>query len=248
MGFPHAPFPENLYRMNEIYILDVFVPVEQEANEEENMKKLFFVFALILTLSLCLCSSASAATLFPMPPEINPEHLEKTACYARITKYDEEKNALIVELMAREVFTYEEMMSLQAGDSIYTGGEEILIHSFTPTDWCSVILINDGDVFFFEAQDGYCRMVDANCYLWNVVAVIECPVKDDLLLLDYVNDNTGDMLDLPIVLTAQELTDKMLAEQASDRYHIGFAADNVSVVFDGEGDLAVIRRFYVPWQ
>ena len=91
-------------------------------------------------------------------------------------------------------------------------------------------------------------MVDEDCYLWNVVAVIECPVKDDLLLLDYVNDNTGDMLDLPIVLTARELTAKMQAEQASDRYHIGFAADNVSVVFDGEGDLAVIHRFYVPWQ
>lgn len=213
------------------------------------MRKVSFVFSLILILALCLCSSASAATLFPAPSEINPEHLEKTACYARILKYDEEKNALIVELIEQEIFSSQEISALQVGDSIYTGGEEIVIESIAyADDWCGVIGFNDWELFFFEERDGYYRMVDEDCYLWNVVATIECPVKDDLLLLDYVDDNTGDMLELPAVLTAQELTAKMLAEQVSDRYHIGFAADNAYVIFDAEGDLAIIHRFYVPWQ
>ena len=205
--------------------------------------------ALVLLLSLLLSATASADMLTAMAMEFNPERLEKTSCNARIVGYNEAQNTLTVQLTAPEIFPTQELYELSVGDSIYTGGQEILIESISYDDnWCGVIGFNDWEIFFFEEQDGCYRMVDEDCYLWNVVAVIECPVKDDLLLLDYVNDNTGDMLDLPIVLTAQELTDKMLAEQASDRYHIGFAADNVSVVFDGEGDLAVIRRFYVPWQ
>ena len=85
-------------------------------------------------------------------------------------------------------------------------------------------------------------------FFWNSVAVIECPVTEDLLLLDFVDDNSGEGVALPRVLTAGELTEKMLAEQVSDEYHIGFAIENVYVVFDGEGQLASIHRYYVTWQ
>ena len=213
------------------------------------MKKLSVMLAAMLVLSMLVCSAAFAATtLMPMPTGIDPAHLEKASCYARILGYNELENTLTVELIAMEYFDRQALGNLQVGDSIHSGGEEVLIEEITPTDWCDTLVFNDGNLFFFGDRDGYYRMSTEDEYFWNSVAVIECPVKDHLLLLDYVDDDTGDMLNLPAVLTARELTVKMLAEQASDRYHIGFAADNVTVTFDGEGNLAVINRFYVPWQ
>ena len=205
--------------------------------------------ALVLLISLLLSAAASADVLTAMPVELDPERLEKTTCNARIVGYNEAQNTLTVHLTVPEIFPTDELYKISVGDSIYTGGQEILIESIShDDDWCGVVGFNDWEIFFFEERDGCYRMADEDCYFWNVIAVIECPVKDHLLLLDYVDDDTGDMLNLPAVLTARELTVKMLAEQASDRYHIGFAADNVTVTFDGEGNLAVINRFYVPWQ
>ena len=68
-------------------------------------------------------------------------------------------------------------------------------------------------------------------------------------VLDYIDEEAaGDALTLPRVYTAQELKNKLLAEQASDDYFVGLATNNAYVVFDGEGNLATIQRFYVPWQ
>lgn len=206
------------------------------------MKKAFFL-TVALFLSLVLCSAASAGTtITALAMDIHPDHLEKTASYARIVGYHAEKNALIVELIAPEVFSYDEMDALQAGDSIYTGGEEILIESITPTDWCDVMVFNDWDLFFFGEREGYYRMSDEDDYFWNVVAVVECPVEDHLLFLDYIDDHSGDMLELPIVRTASEFLERL------ENSPVSFVDNNVYVVFDGEGKLAAIHRYYVPWQ
>ena len=213
------------------------------------MKKLAAVLAAMLAFSMLVCSFAFAATsLMPLPTGIDPAHLEKTACYARIHGYNQAENTLTVELIAMEYFDRQALADLQVGDSIHTGGEEVRIEEITPTDWCDTLVFNDGNLFFFGDRDGYYRMSTEDEYFWNSVAVIECPVTEDLLLLDDIDDNSGEEFALPRVLTAGELTEKMLAEQASDAYHIGFAAENVYVAFDGEGRLAIIHRYYVPWQ
>lgn len=213
------------------------------------MKKLSVMLAAMLVLSMLVCSAAFAATtLMPMPTGIDPAHLERASCYARILGYNELENTLTVELIAMEYFDRQALANLQVGDSIHSGGEEVLIEEITPVDWCDMLVFNDGNLFFFGDRDGYYRMSTEDEFFWNSVAVIECPVTEDLLLLDFVDDNSGEGVALPRVLTADELTEKMLAEQASDEYHIGFAIENVYVVFDGEGQLASIHRYYVTWQ
>ncbi len=208
------------------------------------MKKLSVIIALVLTLSLLLCPLASADVITALATEINPEHLEKTASYARILGYNEETNSLTVELIVPEVFDWEDVLNLNVGDSIYTGGQEVEIRSIEgKEDWCGVILINGEDVVLFEERDGYYRMADEDDdYFWNVLAVIECPVTDSLLFLDFIDENTGDMLSLPRVRTAEEFLDRL------ENSPVPFDANNVYVVFDGEGNLATINRYYVPWQ
>ena len=217
------------------------------------MKKLSLMMILIFTFSLFLCSAASADVITALAIEVNPEHLEKTASYARILGYNEEGNTLTVELIVPEIFSREDVEALKVGDSIYTGGREVTIESIEKVDhWGDYIKINDGNVNLSRRSDGsgnFAAVSEWNdAYTWIELAVIECPVKDSLLFLDYINDENGYALELPVVRTAPELTARLLEEGADQVFAVGLTADNVYVIFDGEGNLATIQRFYVPWQ
>jgi len=215
------------------------------------MKKLSLMMVLIFTLSLFLCSDASADVITALAIEVNPEHLEKTASYARILGYNEESNTLTVELIAPEVFDQDEVEALRLGDTIFTDGREVEIKSMEVTAW-GTYLINDqgasGDSVFLQRDlSGNYRSDRENGYVWNTVAVIECPVQDSLLCLSFMDDQTGDTLELPRVLTARELTAQVFTEQPAEDYFATWASDWVYVVFDGEANLAMICRCVVPW-
>ena len=47
---------------------------------------------------------------------------------------------------------------------------------------------------------------------------------------------------------AEFLEDVFCDDPHSDKYEVGLNIDNVYVVFDGNGQLAVIARFFVSWQ
>ena len=217
------------------------------------MKRHFISFFLILSLLMAACFPASADVITALAIEVNPEHLEKTASYARILGYNEESNTLTVELIVPEIFSREDVEALKVGDSIYTGGREVTIESIEKVDhWGDYIKINDGSVNLSRRSDGsgnFAAVSEWNdAYTWIELAVIECPVKDSLLFLDYINDENGYALELPVVRTAPELTARLLEEGADQVFAVGLTADNVYVIFDGEGNLATIQRFYVPWQ
>lgn len=214
------------------------------------MKKLSAVVTLVMILFLLLCSAASAHTITALAVEVNPEHLEKVSSYARIRGYKEENNTLTVELIAPEVFSGEDIAALQVGDRIYTAGKEVAIESISYNDdWCSTLFINGESLFLFQDRNGnYTMMADEDDCVWNTIAIVECPVKETLLFLDYVDEETGNALTLPVVHTARELTGRLLEEDASEVYTVGLSANNAYVVFDEAGQLATIQRFYVPWQ
>lgn len=219
------------------------------------MKKLSITLALMLTFFLHLGSAASAETITAMAVEVNPEHLEKTASYARILGYNEENNTLTVELIAPEIFRGDEVAALRVGDGIYTGGQEVPIRTIEEKEWGAIVINEgeyeyaDGSVYLFQDIYGNYRPERYANYTWISLSTVECPVKDHLLFLDYIDEAAGgDALTLPIVYTAREFTEKLLAEQASDEYHIGLGIDNAYVVFDGEGSLATIQRYFVSWE
>ena len=217
------------------------------------MKRHFISFFLILSLLMAACFPASADVITALAIEVNPEHLEKTASYARILGYNEEGNTLTVELIVPEIFSREDVEALKVGESIYTGGREVTIESIEKVDhWGDYIKINNGSVNLSRRSDGsgnFAAVSEWNdAYTWIELAVIECPVKDSLLFLDYINDENGYALELPVVRTAPELTARLLEEGADQVFAVGLTADNVYVIFDGEGNLATIQRFYVPWQ
>jgi len=218
--------------------------------EKYSMKKLPLFIVMMLIFSLLLCSAAFADTITALAIEVNPEHLEKTASYARILGCNQENSTLTVELIAQEVFSGEDVLSLKPGDSIYTGGREVTIESMAyDDDWCSTVFINDGELMLFQDRSGnYTMMADEDDYVWNAVAQIQCPVRPSLLFLDSVDHETGEPLSLPVVRTADELMEELRAAGPAEAYTVGLATNNVYVIFDGEGNLAAIHRYYVPWQ
>ena len=232
------------------------------------MKKLSIAFFLLLSLLAAACSPASADVITAMAIEVNPQHLEKTASYARILGYNSDSNTLTVELIAPELFACDDVEALQPGDSIYTDGRddvealqpgdsiytdgrEVLIETIEVTGWGAYLMNDQGEgsdpVFLLPYKNGNYIADRKSDYVWNTVAVIECPVNDSLLCLNFIDDQTGNTLELPIVLTAHDLTSTIFAEQAAEEYFVTWASNKVYVVFDGEGNLAIIDRYVIPW-
>jgi hypothetical protein len=224
------------------------------------MKRLMLVWVMMLCLvPVLVCSAASAETITALATPVNPEHLEKTASYARILDYNDERNTLTVELIVPEVFAEEDVLELEVGDAIYTGGEEVPIRTIDWYEDYGYLVLNAGA---YEHAPGsvYLHMDRWGNYMpdryghptYNTIAVLECPVTETLLFLDYTSAETGDALKLPIVRTATELAETIQSIEESRLtkadYMVGLDIDNVYVVFDGDGQLAVVQRIFVSWQ
>ena len=212
------------------------------------MKKVSFLIVLVLILSLLLCPLASADVITALATEINPEHLEKTASYARILGYNEETNSLTVELIVPETFARDDVLALQPGDGISTDGKELTVATIQFGKDFQYAIINDWEDEYVGETVDLVANIDENFtpmayddYTWSSVAVLDCPVTESLVLLDYF-DASREIRTLPLVYTADEIIDMIAHDDHKD-----FAANNVYVVFDGEGNLAVIIRYYVPW-
>ncbi len=204
---------------------------------------------LIFLLTVMICSSASAGTcITALATPVNPDRLACIAVNARITGYDAGNNVLILELTVPEVFSGEEVRNLQAGDSIYSQGREILIQSVEP-DEAGSLRVNsgkseDGTLWLREDPEGNYRATDGEKPLWSVLTEVQAPVTESLLFLDGIYPESGAQRALPAVYTAGQLPEMLAAEE--DGAGAGFGKDNVYAVFDAEGRLAVIERYAVP--
>ena len=208
---------------------------------------------LLLLLALILCSSASAGTcITAMATSVDPDNLACTAVNARILGYNPDSNSLTLELIIPEVFSAEEVENLKVGDAIYSQGKEIPVKSIE--DDVLSISINGGSYEYEEGtlwlvqdstDDRNYRSMYYNDYFWTSLAELQVPVPDSFLFLDDI-DTLGGPLPLPAVYTAKEFL-RILREEA-EYDGVGFATNNVYVIFDGNGALASIERYYVPWQ
>ena len=214
------------------------------------MRHLIPVCMTILSLaSAPVCSAAYAETITALAVPVNPEHPEKTASHARILGCSEERNTLTVELIAPEIFAEEDIRELAAGDAIYTDGEEVRIQSIDRYEEDGYLVINEGknenapgSVRLRRDRRGSYMAERCGQPIYNTLAVIECPIRDTLLFLDYTGAETGGAPDLPIVSTAAEF-----AALIRDGF-LNPGLDNVCVVFDGDGQLAAVHRLSVPPQ
>ena len=197
--------------------------------------------AFLLTLILLFTAAGACAdtvTALAMEPYL--ESNTGYACRARLHDYDPETNMLEIELVVPEVFAKEDIEGLWEGDSIWAEGREVAIQTISRAE--GEVLLNENtedEVFLTEDLQGYYRTTDpvSADYYCLELARIELPVPEHLVLLDANDPEAGD---LPKVYGAQEF----IAQKTQDPE---FCRDDVYVVLDGNGELAVIYRYYTPW-
>ena len=204
------------------------------------MKRLFtLLLASILWIGT---ASAEHTVVTALAAEVNPENLVSVAADAKVLAYADGK--FTITILVPERFDPEDIKALKPGDAIYTKGREIEIRSITERDGYIVLNPDTNDeVWLFESVDMNYWVMDVNDNTWLELATVTVPASGHLLFLDGINPATGEALLHPTVHNRENLLTIM--NTADDP---GLDIRNVEVVFDENGELALIRRSYVPWQ
>ena len=210
----------------------------------------------VLCLALCLCLPLAAGTaaadrtvVTALAADVNPDTLVSVAVDARIPEYDPASGLLTVELIVPEMYDPEDIQSLKPGDAIFTQGREVEIR--TVSDDSGYIVLNAEDdeageaVWLYESIDMNYWIMEYDDHTWTSLGTVQVPVPEHLLFLDGIDPSSGEALNSPSVHSGKEFLGILAAEDTEDS---GFTANNVMVVFDGNGELALIQRNYVPWQ
>ena len=212
--------------------------------------------SLCVILLFCLLAPvwafADQTVVTALAAEVNPDALVSVAVDARITAYNPADNTLTLELIVPESYYYEDIWNLQAGDAIYTQGREIPVRTVTE-DENGYIILNQGEDGDTEDTVWLYQYLDQNYQVitmysdntWTLLATVSVPVPQDLIFLDGIDPSTLQSRYLPAVHDASAFLSMMEAEKENGP---GFAVNNTTVVFNSNGELALIRRYYVPWQ
>ena len=204
------------------------------------MKK--WIVLVLCCLMLAGSASAEHTVATSLAIEIDPENLVSIAFDAKIEGYAD--GAFTVTILVPERYDPEDIGALQVGDGIYTQGREVEIRSISDVD--GYLVFNEGaedEVYLFESVDLNYWIMDVNDNTWLELATVSVPASERFIFLDGIDPVTGEGLLHPTVHNLEGFLELLGAEDDP-----GFDIYNVEAVTDEEGKLAVIRRFYVPWQ
>ena len=202
------------------------------------------VVLLLGLLMITMGAWAERTVVTSMASEVNPNHLISVAVDAKISGYDPIHHTVGVTILIPERYRPDEILSLKVGDGIYTQGREITIRSISEDE--GYLVLNAGqedEVYLFESVDLNYWIMDVNDNTWVELATVNVPMSDRLLFLDEIDPVTGEGLLYPTVHNQAEFLAQMKVTDDP-----GFDRRNVKAVFDETGELALIRRIYVPWQ
>ena len=188
------------------------------------MKRL--IPALLALVMLMGSASAERPVVTALASEINPDNLVSVAFDAKINACAD--GVFNITILVPERYDPDEIKALKVGDGIFTEGREIEIRSITDRDGYIVLNADTEDeVYLYESIDMNYWIADDNDNTWVEFPSITVRASDHH----------------PTVYNMAGFLERMNSTDDS-----GFDIRNVEVVIDEDGKLAVIKRFYVPWQ
>ena len=206
-----------------------------------NGKKLITLVA-ALVLCLTVAGAAVAETIAPNPGKIDMNHLENRYVTTNI-EYKGNGIATLT-LLEDEQFAAETVKAIQVGDVLQSDGEEITVEAL---EWDGPDLyLNRGtaqEVLLAESGDIFERVMENDRVPQLKAGTMDVEILPYLVMLDWVDAKTGEMLEQLAVRTGEELL--ALLESGDGP---SFAVENVHVLFDYNNQPQLVWRFYSPDQ
>ena len=174
----------------------------------------------------------------PMPEEVPV--VEEGTYTANLSDYDPESNTLKAALTRVIVLDPALLETLKVGDILDIGSESVTVEKLEKFD-DGDIAVNDDIVLGVYDGEVHASMNEKD--YTEVFATLTLQVPETLLFLDGIDPATGDILDTPTEHSAKEFIAMLSSGEYPD-----FSSDNVRITLDENGELAVVERFYTPWQ
>ena len=161
---------------------------------------------------------------------------------AKIIGFDTDAKTIDVTLLTPVVMTEWQAVSINEGDTITIGTEEVEIGTLAYDG--DDAIIND-EYYLRKNEDGLYNPYYYEYPLMEEVKTMTLAVADSLVFMDGIEPEYGEPLEEAATLTAADLFAELAAVKDG---RIGFDSQNVKITFDENGEAAQVERYYTPWQ
>lgn len=207
------------------------------------INKKVIAMAAAAAMSVTMIGASLADTIQPLPIKTDIQHLED---HFVTTNIDYKGNGIMtLTLLENEQFSAETVKAIKAGDVIVSDGEETTVETL---EWDGPdLFINRGtekEMLLTDASHGVFERVMENDRVPKLtIGTLEQEIEPYMIMLDWVDPKTGEVLDDIAVRSSDEL--KALLESNDGP---SFAVENVRMLFDNGNQPCLIWRYYSPAQ
>ena len=207
------------------------------------INKKVIAMAAAAAMSVTMIGASLADTIQPLPIKTDIQHLED---HFVTTNIDYKGNGIMtLTLLENEQFSAETVKAIKAGDVIVSDGEETTVETL---EWDGPdLFINRGtekEMLLTDASHGVFERVMENDRVPKLtIGTLEQEIEPYMIMLDWVDPKTGEVLDDIAVRSGDEL--KALLESNDGP---SFAEENVRMLFDSGNQPCLIWRYYSPAQ
>ena len=161
---------------------------------------------------------------------------------ALITGFDAEAKTIEATILTPFTLTEWEAVSIDEGDTIRIGTEDILIEALEYDGDDAYI---NGEYALIKREDGLYTAESFNYPIMTEADTRTFAVPDDLVFEEGIEPEYGEPLYEPVTLTAEDFFAALQTAQTSG---VGFDSQNVNLTFGEDGGLIRVTRYYTPWQ
>ena len=207
------------------------------------INKKVIAMAAAAAMSVTMIGASLADTIQPLPIKTDIQHLED---HFVTTNIDYKGNGIMtLTLLENEQFSAETVKAIKAGDVIVSDGEETTVETL---EWDGPdLFINQKkkkEMLLTDASHGVFERVMENDRVPKLtIGTLEQEIEPYMIMLDWVDPKTGEVLDDIAVRSGDEL--KALLESNDGP---SFAVENVRMLFDSGNQPCLIWRYYSPAQ
>lgn len=172
-------------------------------------------------------------------PVVNRKTIAGQTFTTNLTDYNAEDNTVKAEVKRQILLDQDVLDGLEVGDILTIGQETVEVQTLERDEFGATVN-NEIDL---TVQEESVRVSSYEHDYMDTIAVLTLEIPEDMVFVDNIDPETGDILDEPAEHNAAEFAAMLAAGGYPD-----FASDNVMVTFDEDGRMVRAERIYTPWQ